>query len=117
LGALAAADPGGAERASKTPLASETLFEEEPSRSARPSPPPRASVPAPASPVRPVPVQPEKPGPLVSPSIPRPIVSAQAAVRGTSAPTRARRSVLPGVSAVVGLAALAAGGFFVVRTV
>jgi hypothetical protein len=44
-------------------------------------------------------------------------VSAQAAVRGTSAPTRARRSVLPGVSAVVGLAAIAAGAFFVVRTV
>ena len=112
LAALASANPGAVDRASVTPLASETLFEAEPAAKARASGV-AARGPSPAKP-GPL-VSPSTPRPIVSPpSAPRPIVSAQSAVRR---PAPARSSALGVIGAVIGLAAIAAGAFFVVRTV
>jgi hypothetical protein len=118
LPALAAADPGAVDRASVTPLASTPLFDEEPARKTAPSrsvPPPIPVIPAGTL------VSPSLPRPIVAPSVSRPVVSAQAAL-AAPAPVRAahrpgKRSALGRVGAVVGFAALAAGAFFVVRTV
>ena len=130
LHALAAADPGAVDRASVTPLASTPLFDEEPARkaaSARSVPPPIPQIPTSA---RPLPagtlVSPSLPRPIVSPSASRPVVSAQAALAGhapsaaggPSAAGRPRKGrALGRIGAVVGFAAVAAGAFFVVRTI
>jgi hypothetical protein len=102
LEALASSDPGAVDRASVTPLASETLFDggEDPPTA------PRISV-TPGS------VAPSTTSPLVI-ATPR-VVSAQATLRSSEG-AQASRGKFGRVAAVVGLAAIAAGAFFAVRT-
>jgi 2-oxoglutarate dehydrogenase E2 component (dihydrolipoamide succinyltransferase) len=118
LEALASSDPGAVDRASVTPLASATLFEDEVAKAPASFPSGRLS--APSAPPAPPSVRPQV---QAAPAVPvartssRPIASAQATLRsGSVAP--ARRSVMVPITAtVVGLAAIAAGAFFVVRSV
>jgi hypothetical protein len=124
LHALAAADPGAVDRASVTPLASSGLFDDaQPAHkptSARSVPPPIPSSPAPASgqALGALPA-----GTLVSPSLARPIVApALGAQALLTAPAAGRESARGGgafvrIGAVLGFAAIAAGAFFVVRSV
>ena len=136
LEALSSADPGAVDRASVTPLASTDLFGDEPVAKAAPSSPKAAPSSPKAAPssrpsARPIVAPPTSSRPIVqaapvsSPTASRPIVSAQATLAqatlrssaSSAAPHAARRSPLRIVGAVVGLAAMAAGAFFVVRTV
>ncbi len=147
LHVLASEDPGAVDRASVTPLASDPLFGDDadatnrlpaiattrqgsastaPRQGSSIMPPPLPpSIPAPASSVA-VPVsRASSSGPLVSPSVLRPIVSttplapasAAALLAGTGSKTTPKKSPLARVGALAGLVALAAGAFFVVRSV
>jgi hypothetical protein len=127
LQALASVDAGAVDRASVTPLASSRSLGDAPrdairersDASGRLSAPP---LPLPSGRLTPPPMPPSvRPlpstvGPLVSPTIVRPIMSAQAALGTSATRVPAGRSSLGRITAVVGFAALAAGAFFVVRT-
>ncbi len=104
LAVLAASDPGAVDRASVTPLASETLFDgEEAPTSPRISLTPGSVAPSTTTPLA-----------IASPVAPR-VVSAQATLRSSDG-TQASRGTFGRAAAVVGLAAIAAGAFFAVRT-
>jgi hypothetical protein len=120
LEVLSSQDPGAVDRASVTPLASAALFEDEAPRALPSAPSSRPAVPPPPSSRSAV-----KPGPIASPTALRPMTSAPATLPAGIAPVplvavvgpaRSKRSPVGAIGAVIGLASIAAGAFFVVRS-
>lgn len=118
LAAASQVDPFAAARAESTPLATQGLFDDEPTRSERPPPASASTAPlaAPISakelPAQPIPSMPPASIPLASPSVtsavtndPKPIMLSEVA----AAPRAKKRSGL--ALAIGGVMAVAAGGF------